>query len=184
MEDSGSSLDGELDNFGLQDSSKIDENSFGSLGQSPQRKRDAIAESMTSIHRVSETGVWVTTADEQARKGRRTLFFNTTIRLNLVWTEFQPPFHTANLDLIETYLPACARLNNLLYDRGFAPISLTSNDVEPQSKTISAYILDAWAESVLTALEELLEREQTRSSTAVEVSYTARANDVSREGVS
>ncbi len=97
--------------------------------------------------------------------------------------DFEQPRHSTNVDMIETYLPACARLNKLLYDRGFAPISLSSNDVEPQSKTVSAYILDAWAESVLTALDELLEREQARTSAAAEVSYTARANDVSRDGI-
>jgi hypothetical protein len=69
MEDSGSSLDGVLDNLDFQDSSKLDENLFDSFGQSPQSKLGSVAQSMSATHRVSEIGVWVAAAEEKSHEG-------------------------------------------------------------------------------------------------------------------
>jgi hypothetical protein len=80
-------------------------------------------------------------------------------------------------------IPACMKVNRLLFEHGFTPITLNGTDIDAKDRVMSVYVVDAWAESLVSALEEMFERQQVQSRAAQETSFSARSGEVSREAL-
>jgi hypothetical protein len=80
-------------------------------------------------------------------------------------------------------IPACMKVNRLLFEHGYTPITLNGADIDAKERVMSVYVVDAWAESLVVALEEMFERQQVQSRAAQETSFSARSGDISREAL-
>ena len=59
---------------------------------------------------------------------------------------------------ISMLMPSYTKINNILKERGYDPITFLQSDIRIDNKTISIYSLDVWAESILGAFNEMVER--------------------------
>jgi hypothetical protein len=84
------------------------------------------------------------------------------------------------LDLVELLLPATARVSKVLQDIGHSPVHITKHDID-SSKKMSVYVIDAWAQSVLSCLTEMKERVEKHSSAVKSASLSQRKNEVSND---
>lgn len=80
-------------------------------------------------------------------------------------------------------IPACMKVNRLLFEHGYTPITLNAGDIDAKDRVMSVYVVDAWAESLVSSLEEMFDRQQVQMRTAQETSFSARSGDVSREAL-
>ena len=76
-------------------------------------------------------------------------------------------------------LPACQRLNGLLSERGYAPLTLSPKDVDVVARTVSSDLMNAWAESLLGNVRELLQALDRARSTVHDVSLSVRRGGLS-----
>ena len=79
------------------------------------------------------------------------------------------------------YFPSCKKLNKILIDSGYAPLEMSSSDIDFQNKSISIFIVDAWAESMLTSISEMFEREMSQRSFTSNASIYACRRDTGQE---
>ena len=71
-------------------------------------------------------------------------------------------------------LPSCLRLNEILSERGYSPMQLSYRDVDVTKRSVSSDIMNAWAESLLQCIHELLLRLDTTTRAVQDVSQSVR----------
>ena len=71
-------------------------------------------------------------------------------------------------------LPSCLRLNEILSERGYSPMQLSYHDVDVTKRSVSSDIMNAWAESLLQCIHELLLRLDTTTRAVHDVSHSVR----------
>jgi len=71
-------------------------------------------------------------------------------------------------------LPSCFRLNEILSERGYSPMQLSYHDVDVTKRTVSSDIMNAWSESLLQCVHELLLRLDTTTRAVQDVSQSIR----------
>jgi hypothetical protein len=172
---SGSSLDGELDNF----SGSLKEtvayfDSYSSFDQSPSK--NSFHDSLDRIQH-SEFNVKVSDGEEDHSEHMQETSSQSPL-LNDVTMENS----NSNINPCDLYIPACMKINKILHSHGLTAIPLSSGDIDLESRSVSVYILDAWAESILSSVEEVLERQKKQADVAKSVAYSAKTSDVSKEG--
>jgi hypothetical protein len=80
---------------------------------------------------------------------------------------------------LSVLIPSCVKLNKILADAGFSPIELTSSDLDFNKRTISVFIVDTWAQSLISCVSELLTHQS-----ATRTSIDALSHDLGRSGAS
>ena len=73
-------------------------------------------------------------------------------------------------DYAEMLIPSCKKLSHMLHQSGYSPIDLTSSDIDINRRSVSVFIIDAWAESVCVCLAELLDHQRSAQANASAVS--------------
>jgi hypothetical protein len=82
-------------------------------------------------------------------------------------------------DDLSLLIPSCVQLNKILSDAGFSPIELSHSDLDLNKRTISVFVIDTWAQSLIHCVSELLtQQSMTRTS------INALSADVGRSGAS
>ena len=71
-------------------------------------------------------------------------------------------------------LPSCLRLNQILFERGYMPMQLSYRDVDVTQRSVSSDIMNAWAESLLQCIHELLLRLDNTTRAVQDVSQSVR----------
>ena len=90
--------------------------------------------------------------------------------------------HTSK-DICDIFLPSCIKVNSILTQRGMTPLMLSSADIDMEKRSVSVFVLDAWAESIVSALEEILERVDLQNTATSEASFSSHSADASREAL-
>ena len=79
--------------------------------------------------------------------------------------------------------PMCNRLSQYLNENGYSAMALLPSDVDAASMNISVYVIESFASTVLTAVEEMGERLLATQKAATNASMASRLHDVSREAL-
>lgn len=194
FEDSGSSIDGEI---GFADSSLGATNTFESFttttdpsanqspskhhahaaprgyDESPQNPDNLYVRSDdTPRKNLSETFLSEDSLHQTAREVHATASYNST-QLNV---------STAS-NVCGIFLPSCMKINSMLSERGLIPLELTGSDIDMDARSMSVFVLDGWAESIVSCLEEVFQRQDKQRSTVLETSFSSRAAETSREAM-
>jgi myosin heavy subunit len=91
---------------------------------------------------------------------------------------YRSPPQSENHDL-SLMIPSCLKLNKILADAGYSPIELSSNDLDFNKRTISVFIIDTWAQSLISCVSELLSHQS-----ATRTSIDVLSHDLGRSGAS
>lgn len=83
----------------------------------------------------------------------------------------------------ELYIPSCLKINSLLATKGLNPMQFSENDINSDNKTMSVFVVDSWAQSVLNELDVIFDRLDHTANTVLESSFSNKLNDSSREAI-
>lgn len=86
-------------------------------------------------------------------------------------------------NICDILLPSCMKINEMLSERCLFPIDISAGDIDANTKSVSVFVLDSWAESVVTALEEVLQRHDRQNQSVQETSFSSRTVEASREAM-
>lgn len=78
---------------------------------------------------------------------------------------------------ISLLIPSCLKLNKILSDVGFSPIELLPSDLDLQKRTISVFVVDSWAQSLVNCVSELLAQQSSHR-----VSMEVLSHNIGRNG--
>jgi hypothetical protein len=82
-------------------------------------------------------------------------------------------------DDLTLLIPSCVQLNKILSDAGFTAIELSLSDLDLNQRTISVFIVDTWAQSLINCVSELLTHQS-----MTRTSMNALSADAGRSGAS
>jgi len=85
-------------------------------------------------------------------------------------------------DAINLSLPAVYKVSQLLSDNGFDVVAMTPGDID-SSKKVSVYVMDQWAASILSCMEEMSVRLETHHTAVKNASLVNRKVEVSHEAL-
>lgn len=163
---SGSSIDGSLDDgldhsrnsiFGTIQSSTIQEEYLSSQQQQQQQSRSSERQTRQQQRKDSSD------LDEESHSIK-------------IPSHSSPTQRNHDLSLL---IPSCLKLNKILSEAGFSPIELSSSDLDFNKRTISVFIVDTWAQSLMSCVSELLTHQS-----VTRTSIDALSQDLGRSGVS
>ena len=86
------------------------------------------------------------------------------------------------LNLIDLLLPSAVKIGEVLKATGHTPISITKHDIDA-SKKMSVYVVDAWAQSILSCLAEMKDRIDAQSSAVKSTSISTRKSEVTQDAL-
>ena len=84
-------------------------------------------------------------------------------------------------DFAALLIPACVKVNSTLTQYGYSVIDLTASDIDVQRRSMSVFIVDAWAESVLGCIQELIEKQHTSQEIIQDASSSRGFSDAANE---
>ena len=82
-------------------------------------------------------------------------------------------------DMMELLLPSFIRFDKLLNVNGCLTVSVTTVDVDIENRSISVFVLDSWAESIINFVAEILEDRQKNQQDKVDASFEVQRSDIS-----
>eukprot|EP01038_Epipyxis_sp_PR26KG_P008400 gene8400-11358_t len=80
-------------------------------------------------------------------------------------------------------LPKCYQLFSHLNQQGHATVQLIPSDVNERNMTLSVFVVETWAESILQAIMEMEDRLLTQQKAVRDVSYSFRGKDLNNESL-
>lgn len=69
--------------------------------------------------------------------------------------------------------------SNILNEHGFTPLQFSPNDINMNEKSISVFVVDVWAESILPGISEIFERLYNQQSLLQDVNMNSRKSEAS-----
>lgn len=75
-------------------------------------------------------------------------------------SDILPADQSEHFDARDVLMPAAAKLNRLLTTAGFRVDAIAAGQVDMESRSVSLFAVDGWADSISVAVAELLERQQ------------------------
>lgn len=87
--------------------------------------------------------------------------------------------HEQSMDTVELLMPSYTKINSILKERGYEPVTILFNDIHVDIRTISVYSVDVWAESILNAITEMVERSYNHQNAIQHASMSMKKGDVS-----
>ena len=169
LEDSGSSLDGEVD--------------FGYSTQDMYNKKYAYD------RQISEADAFAQSANTPPDTPNllSTDTFKSSVQSTITPTSEvkNVPLNDFNIESTESsnidkLLPSVKKINIMLAERGFCPVTITSNDINIENHSVSVFKLDAWANSVAFALEDIIDNLEAQKTDLLNISLSSRAETLSR----
>lgn len=95
--------------------------------------------------------------------------------------ENNPDFFDEDESAVELLLPSCLKVNNILKSIGFNPTVLTASDIDVNKRSISVFVIDTWAESLIKCLSELIDRQRSHHEVLEGVNQEAIKSDTTLE---
>ena len=83
------------------------------------------------------------------------------------------------LDTLVLLMPSYTKINGILQERGYDPTTFQHSDINIDNRTISVYSVDVWAESILNAITEMVDRTYSHQSAVQSASISMKKGDVS-----
>jgi hypothetical protein len=90
---------------------------------------------------------------------------------------------SSSKDVTSLMIPGCIRLNKMLTQAGYSPIELASGDIDLGKRTISVFIIDAWAESLAGCFAELMEQQLSHKASVEAASFDMNLSGVSQNAL-
>jgi hypothetical protein len=91
---------------------------------------------------------------------------------NLSYSKLSSISHSS-FDEADLFISNCRKINKLLQTHGHVPVELMNSDINFDSQTISVYIIDSWAGSILSGISELLEHCERNNDITKDASFSA-----------
>ena len=82
-------------------------------------------------------------------------------------------------DMVELLLPSFVRLNKLLNENGCLTLSLNNEDIDENTRSLSVFVVDSWAESAVNFVAETLERREKSREEVLDASIEVQRSDFS-----
>lgn len=192
LEDSGSSIDGELGSLAdtPQNRDGLYE-SFDDYARSPMKKKnDSVIMSTFSMENLSvpednhNLAMSSRGGGSEKEQGQLQSLHTSGSHLEQInRIEGTPNINDSVTSMCKIFLPSCLRINRVLQEKGFSPLSLTDTDIDVEKRSMSVFVLDAWAESITSALDEIIERQDRQTTVAVESSLASKSVEATREAM-
>ena len=80
---------------------------------------------------------------------------------------------------VELYLPNCMKVNDLIRFHGYNPVNIAEMDLDFEKSSVSAFVVDSWAESLCAVFMELIEKVHSQRSILNDVSINKRLENLS-----
>lgn len=181
VEDSGSSLDGEIGFMDsavhtLQESFTSFDNGSPDIASAPPLGRESVnvIRAEPASPQVNDTVLSEDSLRIQERPQRHIQADIAALgRLN----------DSSSGNICDIFLPSCIKINTMLAERGMLPLSLSSTDIDADKRTMSVFVLDAWAESVVTSLEEVFQMGDRHRLAVQDTSFSSHTAEASREAM-
>lgn len=84
-------------------------------------------------------------------------------------------------DYVQMLIPSCQRLNEILQKSGYSCIDLNVSDIDVNRRSMSVFVIDAWAESVCTSVGELMDQQLSTQANASAVSFDMGRSEASQD---
>ena len=89
----------------------------------------------------------------------------------------------SGIDTADVLLSSCKKVNALLNRYGHFPVQLTSSDINNSNQTISVFLVDSWASTILPALLEITERQSVQNNVMKDVNISAWKEEISKDSM-
>ena len=89
----------------------------------------------------------------------------------------------SGIDTADVLLSSCKKVDALLSRHGHFPVQLTSSDINNSNQTISVFLVDSWASTILQALLEITERQSVQSNVMKDANISAWKEEISKDGM-
>ena len=87
------------------------------------------------------------------------------------------------VDTVELLLPSCVKVSRILSERGYEALQLTKGDINMSTRSISVFVVDSWAESILVGMSELTERLSSQQAAVKDSAMSVRKREVTHEAL-
>ena len=86
-------------------------------------------------------------------------------------------------DYVQMLIPSCQRLNEILQKSGYPCIDLKVSDIDVNRRSMSVFVIDAWAESVCTSVGELMDQQLSTQANASAISFDMGRSEASQDAL-
>ena len=89
----------------------------------------------------------------------------------------------SKIDSFENLLSSCSKINTILNENGYYPVQFSSSDIDISNQSISVFLVDSWATSLLPGILEICERQSKFNNAVKGANISALKDEISIESL-